>query len=57
MSFQATLKGVVGQVIGGVGNVPGALVGGALLGPTESYGIALFGTTYRNLFAFVFMNG
>jgi branched-chain amino acid transport system permease protein len=44
-------------VIGGVGNVPGALVGGALLGPTESYGIALFGTTYRNLFAFVFMNG
>jgi branched-chain amino acid transport system permease protein len=43
-------------VIGGGGNVPGALVGGALLGLTESYGIALFGTTYRNFFAFVFMN-
>ena len=55
MSFQATLKGVVAQVIGGVGNVPGAIFGGLLLGLTESYGIALFGTTYRNLFAFVLL--
>ena len=30
MSFQATLKGIVAQVIGGVGNVPGAILGGAL---------------------------
>ena len=44
MSFQATLKGVVAQVIGGVGNVPGAIAGSLLLGLTESYGIALFGT-------------
>jgi branched-chain amino acid transport system permease protein len=55
MSFQATLKGVVAQVIGGVGNVPGAILGGALLGLVESYGIAAFGTTYRNLFAFVLL--
>ena len=32
MSFQATLKGVVAQVIGGVGNVPGAIVGSRILG-------------------------
>jgi branched-chain amino acid transport system permease protein len=55
MSFQATLKGVVAVVIGGVGNVPGAIVGSLLLGLTESYGIALFGTTYRNLFAFALL--
>ena len=55
MSFQATLKGVVAQVIGGIGNVPGAIVGGLLLGLIESYGVALFGTTYRNLFAFVLL--
>jgi len=55
MSFQATLKGVVAQVIGGVGNVPGAIVGSLLLGLVESYGIALLGTTYRNLFAFVLL--
>jgi branched-chain amino acid transport system permease protein len=55
MSFQATLKGVVAQVIGGVGNVPGAIFGSLFLGLIESYGIALFGTSYRNLFAFVIL--
>ncbi|MBV9243434.1 MAG: ABC transporter permease [Methylobacteriaceae bacterium] len=55
MSFQATLKGVVAQVIGGVGNVPGAIAGSLVLGLIESYGIALLGTTYRNLFAFVLL--
>jgi branched-chain amino acid transport system permease protein len=28
-----------------------------MLGLIESYGIALFGTTYRNLFAFVLLIG
>jgi branched-chain amino acid transport system permease protein len=55
MSFQATLKGIVAQVVGGIGNIPGAVVGGLLLGLTESYGIALLGTSYRNLFAFVLL--
>jgi branched-chain amino acid transport system permease protein len=55
MSFQATLKGVVAQVVGGVGNVPGAIAGSLLLGLVESYGIALFGTSYRNLFAFILL--
>lgn len=55
ISFQATLKGVVAQVVGGVGNVPGAIAGSLLLGVVESYGIALFGTSYRNLFAFVLL--
>ena len=57
MSFQATLKGVVAVVIGGVGNVPGAIAGSLLLGLTESYGVALFGTPYRNLFAFLLLLG
>jgi branched-chain amino acid transport system permease protein len=55
MGFQAGLKGIVAQMIGGMGNVPGAIAGSLLLGLTESYGIALFGTSYRNLFAFVIM--
>jgi branched-chain amino acid transport system permease protein len=53
MSFQATLKGVVATVIGGMGNIPGAIAGGLLLGLTESFGVAWFGSSYRNLFAFV----
>ena len=55
MSFTATLKGIVAQVIGGMGNVPGAIFGSLLLGLTESYGVALFGSSYRNLFAFVLL--
>jgi branched-chain amino acid transport system permease protein len=55
MGFQAGLKGIVAQMIGGMGNVPGAIAGSLLLGLIESYGIAVFGTSYRNLFAFVVM--
>ncbi len=55
MGFEATLKGIVAEVVGGVGNVPGAIVGSLLLGLIESYGVALLGTSYRNLFAFVLL--
>jgi branched-chain amino acid transport system permease protein len=55
MSFQATLKGVVAQVIGGMGNIPGAVAGSLLLGLIESWGVALFGSSYRSLFAFVLL--
>lgn len=55
MGFEATLKGIVAEVVGGVGNVPGAIVGSLLLGVIESYGVALLGTSYRNLFAFILL--
>ncbi len=55
MSFQATLKGVVAAMVGGLGSLPGAIAGGLVLGLTESYGIALFGASYRNLFAFAIL--
>ncbi|HEU5102494.1 MAG TPA: ABC transporter permease [Roseiflexaceae bacterium] len=55
MGFQATLKGFVAELIGGVGSVPGAIAGSLLLGLIESYGIALLGTSYRNLFAFLIL--
>ena len=55
MSFTATLKGIVATVLGGMGNVPGAVAGSLLLGLTESYGVALFGASYRNLFAFALL--
>jgi branched-chain amino acid transport system permease protein len=38
-----------------MGNIPGAVGGSLLLGLTESYGVALFGSSYRNLFAFVLL--
>ncbi|MBS0241477.1 MAG: ABC transporter permease [Proteobacteria bacterium] len=53
MGYQAGLKGIVAQMIGGMGNVPGAIAGSLILGLIESWGIAALGTSYRNLFAFV----
>jgi len=55
MSLQAALKGVVAEVVGGAGNVPGAVIGSLLLGLVESYGVAVLGTSYRNLFAFLLL--
>ena len=48
-------RAVVAELVGGAGNVPGAIVGSLLLGLIESYGVALFGTSYRNLFAFLIL--
>lgn len=55
MSFQAGLKGFAANLLGGLGNIPGALLGGLVLGLVESYGVALFGSSYRNLFAYVIL--
>ncbi len=42
-------------MLGGLGNIPGAMIGGLLLGLIESYGVSAFGGSYRNLFAFVIL--
>ncbi len=55
MSFQATIKGFVANLLGGLGSVSGAIVGGILLGLIESYGVALFGASYRNLFSYAML--
>jgi branched-chain amino acid transport system permease protein len=57
MSFQAGLKGFAANLLGGLGNIPGAVLGGLILGLIESYGVSAFGATYRNLFAFVILIG
>src|SRR5271156_4231417 len=38
-----------------MGSVPGAILGSLLLGLIESWGVALFGSSYRNLFAFALL--
>jgi branched-chain amino acid transport system permease protein len=50
--FQAGLKGFTACVLGGLGSIPAAMAGGLVLGLVESLGVALFGSSYRNLIAF-----
>lgn len=55
MSFQAGLKGFSANLLGGLGNIPGTVIGGLILGLIESYGVGVLGASYRNLFAFIIL--
>lgn len=52
MGFVAGLKAFTAAVLGGIGNIPGAMLGGILLGVAESLGIRAFGAEYKELYAF-----
>jgi branched-chain amino acid transport system permease protein len=51
--FLLGLKAFSAAVLGGIGNLRGALVGGLLLGVVENYAAALFGTNWRDVVGFV----
>ncbi|GMA23905.1 hypothetical protein GCM10025864_16640 [Luteimicrobium album] len=51
--FILGIKAFAAAVLGGIGNLRGALLGGLLLGVMELYGQALFGTEWRDVVAFV----
>jgi branched-chain amino acid transport system permease protein len=53
MGFQAGLSGFSAAMLGGLTSVPGAVVGGLLLGIGESFGVAVLGNTYRQMITFV----
>ncbi|NUS42135.1 MAG: branched-chain amino acid ABC transporter permease [Mycobacteriaceae bacterium] len=51
--FILGIKAFSAAVLGGIGNLRGALLGGLLLGVAENYGQMLFGTQWRDVIAFV----
>ncbi|HEX6968069.1 MAG TPA: branched-chain amino acid ABC transporter permease [Micromonosporaceae bacterium] len=53
VGFLLGLKAFTAAVLGGIGNLRGALLGGLLLGLTENYASGLFGTEWKELTAFV----
>lgn len=48
-----TTKGFEIIIIGGLGSIPGALVGGVLLGVVESLGTVLIASQYQNAYGFL----
>ena len=52
MGFSIGLQAFTAAVLGGIGNVAGAAIGGLLLGILESVGTGLFGAQWALLFAF-----
>ena len=49
----ATFKGLIAMMIGGLGSIPGAIVGGLVLGVVEANGQWYFGPQVRDLLAYV----
>jgi branched-chain amino acid transport system permease protein len=53
--FILGVKAFTAAVLGGIGNLRGALLGGLILGVAENYGSALFGTQWKDVVAFVLL--
>ena len=53
--FILGIKAFSAAVLGGIGNLRGALLGGLILGVVENYGQILFGTEWRDVVAFVLL--
>ena len=52
MGFTPGLKAFTAAVLGGIGNVRGAVVGGLLLGVAENLGVACVQSSWRDVIAF-----
>jgi branched-chain amino acid transport system permease protein len=53
--FLLGVKAFTAAVLGGIGNVRGALLGGFVLGLAENYGSALIGSEWRDVVAFLLL--
>ncbi|MSO97571.1 MAG: hypothetical protein EXR11_05045 [Rhodospirillaceae bacterium] len=57
MGDALALKSFAATIIGGFGNVPGAIVGGVIVGLAESLGAAYVSSTYKDALVFLLMVG
>ena len=55
VGFAAGLKGFTAAVLGGIGNIGGAMLGGILLGLVESVATTFFPSAYKDVIAFAIL--
>lgn len=55
MGFNALIKGVIAVIIGGMGSMPGAALGGLFLGLAENLGVYWLPTKWQDSIAFVIL--
>src|SRR5210317_39088 len=52
IGFMAGVKAFTAAVLGGIGNIPGAVLGALVLGLTEAYAAGYISSAYEDVFAF-----
>lgn len=52
IGFLAGIKAFTAAVLGGIGSIPGAMLGGLVLGVAEAFGADIFGDQYKDVVAF-----
>jgi len=57
LGFMAGLKAFTAAVLGGIGSIPGAVLGGLLLGVVEALTAGYLSTEYKDVMAFVLLIG
>jgi branched-chain amino acid transport system permease protein len=55
IGYVAGIKAFTAAVLGGIGNIPGAMLGGVLLGLVESLGSSYISSEYKDLYSFVIL--
>ena len=55
VGFIAGIKAFVAAVLGGIGSIPGAVLGSLVLGMTESYAAGYISSVYEDVFAFIIL--
>lgn len=55
IGFLAGIKAFVAAVLGGIGSIPGAVLGSFVLGLTESFGTGYISSDYEDVFAFIIL--
>jgi branched-chain amino acid transport system permease protein len=55
MGYLIGIKAFTAAVIGGIGSLPGAMLGGILLGLLEAGGTQVFGSAWKDVFAFIIL--